>query len=88
MICIKVLSLIKIGNLELKNRVMYLAMVKNLSTPDNFITDRQVVYYEKAKGGAALIIPGACVIDAEYPSKFHMQPGLYDDKFIPGLKSL
>ena len=45
----KVLSPIKIGNLELKNRVMYLAMVKNLSTPDNFITDRQVAYYVKPR---------------------------------------
>jgi len=74
---------------DLKNRVIYLAMAKYLSTPDNFVTDRQIAYYAaRAKGGAGLVIPGACIVDPLYPSTLPMQPGLYDDKFIPGLTRL
>ena len=85
----KILTPIKLGNMELKNRLMYLAMVKRLSTSDNFITDRQIAYYVNyAKNGVGLISTGACIIDNNYPSQFRNQPGLYDDKFLPGLKKL
>lgn len=85
----KILSPIRVGNVELKNRVIYLAMAKYLSTPDNFVTDRQIAYYAaRARGGAGLVIPGACIVDPLYPSTLPMQPGLYDDKFIPGLTRL
>jgi 2,4-dienoyl-CoA reductase-like NADH-dependent reductase (Old Yellow Enzyme family)/thioredoxin reductase len=85
----KILSPIRVGNVELKNRVIYLAMAKYLSTPDNFVTDRQIAYYAaRARGGAGLVIPGACIVDPAYPSTLPMQPGLYDDKFIPGLTRL
>ncbi len=85
----EVLEPIKIGNRTLRNRVMYLAMAKYLSTEDNFVTDRQIAYYTNyAKKGVGLITTGACIVDRDYPSRLPMQPGLYDDKFIPGLKKL
>lgn len=85
----KILEPIKVGPMELRNRVMYLAMAKHLSTPDNFITDRQIAYYENyAKNHVGLIATGACITFPDCPSKLPMQPGIYDDKFLPGMKKL
>lgn len=85
----KILEPIQVGPMQLRNRVMYLAMAKGLSTPDNFITDRQIAYYENyAKNHVGLIVTGACITFPDYPSKLPMQPGIYDDKFIPGMKKL
>lgn len=68
---------------------MYLAMAKYLSDPEGYVTDRQIEYYKSlAEGGTGLIIPGAMIIDPEWPSVLPMQAGLHDDKFIPGLKKL
>jgi len=85
----KMLTPIQIGPVKLKNRIMYLGMGKMLSTPDNYVTERQIAYYENlAKNDVALIATGACIVFEEYPSKLPCQPGLYDDKFIPGLTRL
>lgn len=85
----QVLQPIQAGPLALKNRIAYLGMAKNLSTPDHFVTDRQIAYYTNyAQNGVALITTGACIVCDDYPSKLPCQPGLYDDKFIPGLKKL
>lgn len=83
------LETIQIGGLTLKNRVISLAMAKNLSTDDFFVTDQQIEYYENtARGGAALIIPGGGIIDPDWPSINANQPGLFDEKFLDGLTRL
>lgn len=85
----QILNPIQAGPLSLRNRIAYLGMAKNLSTPDNFVTERQIAYYTNyAKKGVALITTGACIVFDDYPSRLPCQPGLYDDKFIPGLKKL
>lgn len=85
----KVLEPIQIGPMKLKNRIMYLAMAKRLSTPEHFVTDRQIAYYANyAKRGVGLIATGACIVDEEYKPKLDKQPGMFDDKFIPGLRRL
>lgn len=45
------LTPIKIGGIELKNRAMYLAMAKYLATPDNYVTERQIEYYRSIAAG-------------------------------------
>ncbi|MGI6025505.1 MAG: FAD-dependent oxidoreductase [Candidatus Scatomorpha sp.] len=85
----KLLTSIQAGPLTIKNRIMYLGMGKMLSTPDNFVTERQIAYYENlAKNNVGLIATGACIVFEDYASKLPCQPGLYDDKFIPGLSKL
>ena len=85
----RLLEPIRIGNIEIRNRIMYLAMAKYLCDPEGYITDRSIAYYRSlAEGGTGLIIPGAMIIDPEWPSILPMQPGLYDNKFIPGLRRL
>ena len=56
----KISAPIKIGKLELKNRIAMAAM--DLGYVDHgFVTDRLIAFYiERAKGGASLIIAGGC----------------------------
>ena len=85
----KFLEPIKVGNVELKNRIFYLGMAKFFSTMDGQITDREVAYVESiAEGGVAMHIVGGMVIDPTWPSTLPMQPGIYDDSLIPGLSRL
>lgn len=83
----KILTPINLGAARLKNRLMFLAMAKELSNSDGTVSDREIAYFANiAKNNVALIATGAYVIDPEYD--FANQPGLYDDRFIPGLKKL
>ena len=51
----KLLEPIKIGKLELKNRIMMAAMVSNFCTKDGFVTDRFKDYHANiARGGCSL----------------------------------
>jgi 2,4-dienoyl-CoA reductase (NADPH2) len=74
------------GKMELKNRISMPAIHHNY-TPDGFVNDKLVKYYEaRARGGAGLIIVGGCTIDM-----LGIAPkmiGLHDDKYIEGLKKL
>jgi len=75
----------RMGPLRLRNRIIMGPMGTNFSTTDGLSTERDRLYYgERARGGAAMIITEAMVI----------QPGarnhtnslcLYHDRFIPGL---
>ena len=85
----KFLEPIKVGNQTIKNRIVFLAMAKNISNFDDGVSVKDIDYIESvAAGGAGLIIPGAMIVDKEWPSVLPLQPGLYDDKFIPGLRRL
>jgi len=75
----------RMGPLRLRNRIIMGPMGTNFSTTDGLSTERDRLYYgERARGGAAMIITEAMVI----------QPGarnhtnslcLYHDRYIPGL---
>lgn len=80
---------IKIGNVTVKNRIMYLAMAKYYSNMDGTISDRDVAYIASiARGGTGLIVPGAMVVDPDWPSVLPMQPHIHNDMYIPGLTRL
>ena len=54
---------IEVGHIRLKNRIVMPAMHLNY-TPEGEVTDRLVAFYEeRARGGAALIVVGGCIID-------------------------
>lgn len=85
----KFLEPIKIGNQTVKNRVMFLAMAKNISNFDDSVSAKDIAYVESvAAGGVGLLVPGAMIVDPEWPSVLPLQPGIYDDRFIPGLRRL
>ena len=84
----KLLEPIKIGTLEVKNRIVMPPMHTGFGTEEGEVTERMIHYYEeRAKGGAGLIIveftaiePGGRITALELM--------ISDDRFIPGLKKL
>ncbi len=85
----KFLEPIKIGNQTVKNRIIFLAMAKTLSGFNQRVTARDIAYIKAvAEGGTGLIIPGAMIVDPEWPSQLMGQPGIYMESQLPGLKEL
>jgi 2,4-dienoyl-CoA reductase (NADPH2) len=79
------LSPIKIGGLELKNRVEFAPVTDNFGI-DDYVTDRMIKFYEeRAKGGVGLINIGYFTVN--YPHN-PLGIGMYDDRFIPGIRKL
>ncbi|MDY6796157.1 MAG: FAD-dependent oxidoreductase [Actinomycetota bacterium] len=59
----KLLTPIKIRDLEVRNRIVMTAMHLNY-TPDGKVNDRLVAFYEeRARGGTGMIIVGGCIIN-------------------------
>jgi 2,4-dienoyl-CoA reductase (NADPH2) len=78
-------SPIKIGKMELKNRVEFAPVTDNFGI-DDYVTDRMIKFYEdRAKGGVGLINIGYFTVN--YPHN-PLGIGMYDDKFIPGIRKL
>ncbi len=77
---------IKVGKMELKNRIVMPAM-HYLSSWEGLVLPHHTDYFvERARGGAALIIIGGCTID-ETSGALNML-SVRHDKFIPGLSAL
>lgn len=75
---------IKVGRLELKNRIIMPPMIDRLAThgaPNDAVKD---FYTARARGGVALIVLTPGIVDISMASP--IQLGIYDDSFIPGLK--
>jgi len=66
---------IRIGSMQLRNRLVMSPMENSFGTPDGRPTERTIDYFEaRARGGVGLITLGACAIDArhkEVPSSLH-----------------
>lgn len=84
----KLFSPIKIGSMEIKNRIAMAPMTTNWSPADGTVPDQMIDYLEaRAKGGVGLIIFETVVVDERFP--YIMQSvGLWDDKLIPSFKRL
>jgi len=78
----------KIGNVQIKNRIIRSATWVARATEDGYITDDLIEYYTKlAEGGVGLIISGYIAVDLEGAATPRMTR-LYDDTYIPGQKKL
>ena len=78
----------RIGPMSTPNRIVLPAMDMNVSE-DGEIEQREIDHYvARAAGGAGLIITGACAIAFPVGAASMKEPGLSDDKYIPGLKAL
>jgi len=79
---------LKIGKVEIKNRVVMPPMVMCYGGPNGEVTDQVVAHYEaRAKGGAGLIIVEATCV---HPSGKGFEGGLsiHTDSHIPGFARL
>jgi 2,4-dienoyl-CoA reductase-like NADH-dependent reductase (Old Yellow Enzyme family) len=78
----------RIGPVEIKNRIVMPPMTTRTADDEGFVTDDCVAYYlTRAQGGTGLI-----TVEMASPEKAgrhrRREIGIYDDRFIPGLKRL
>lgn len=79
---------IKIGTVELKNRIVMSPMATHFADEIGALTERQINYYcERAKGGSGLIITESCCVrDDGKRKKYRLS--ISDDKFVLRFKRL
>lgn len=86
--CEKMLGKGSIGKMVLKNRIVLPPMVRNYATDKGEVTSRLMNHYETiARGGVGMIIIEASFIHPNGRG-FVNQLGIYEDRLIPGLRSL
>jgi 2,4-dienoyl-CoA reductase-like NADH-dependent reductase (Old Yellow Enzyme family)/thioredoxin reductase len=76
---------IDIGSMKVKNRIVMLPVTTGYCELDETIGDRFINFFvARAKGGVGLIIIPFSPVHAGSP----IEPGLYDDRFLPGVRKL
>ncbi|MGL6107064.1 bilirubin reductase, long form [Romboutsia sp.] len=81
----KLLEPIKVGNITLKNRVMFSPLTTGYEGKNGSITSQSIAFYERlAKGGASYIVVG----DVSPINGFSPTPKLFDDSQIDDFKKL
>ena len=79
----------RIGQMELRNRIVMAPMGTNFAAEDGHVTERTRNYYEeRAKGGVGLIIVGVGSVDHDTGRCMPRQIAVSDDEFVPGLTEL
>lgn len=77
----------KIGKLELKNRAVFPPMGSGYADEEGFITQQLIDYHvRRVQGGCGMNIVEIAVV--HYTSYNPHTPGIWDDKFLPGLTKL
>ncbi len=77
----------RIGNVEIKNRLVRSATFENAASDEGEVTDVLLdIYRNLARGGIGLIVTG--IIGVYSKSIMHNQVRADDDKFIPGLRKI
>lgn len=86
----KLFEPIKIGDVEIGNRIAMSPMNMTFSTQDGYVTNQNIAWHaRRAKGGFGLIITD-CIIATRLaaPFVFHRNLYLYDESFVPGLNRI
>lgn len=85
-----IFSPIKIGKLEIKNRIKYASTETNFNYRDGYVSDKEVAYMEaQARGGAGIVTSQGAYTDPKGEGKGYVgMMAIWDDKFIPGLKKI
>lgn len=79
----------RIGNLELKNRLVMAPMATNYGSEEGFVTERQIAYYAaRARGGTGLVVVEAACVDVPEGKELKEQLRIDDDRCLPGLTRL
>lgn len=85
-----IFSPIRIGKIEVKNRIKYASTETNYNYRDGYVADKEVGYMEaQARGGAGIVTTQGAYTDPVGAGKGYVgMMAIWDDKFIPGLKRL
>lgn len=76
---------IRVGDLEVKNRIVMAAGETNYHSIDGGVTDRLLEFYrERAKGGIGFAVVGVAKIEEQFLGGI----AAHDDKYIPDLKRI
>lgn len=76
---------ITIKGMEIRNRIVMLPMTTGYTEPDETVGAKFIDFFaERARGGAGLIVIPFSPVKAGSP----VEPGLFDDRFIPGVRRL
>ena len=83
------LSSVRIGRLELPNRLVVAPMGVEIAEADGHVREPVVAYYaERARGGAGLIITENTSVGYPQGANSAHELGVSDDAFLPGLRAL
>ncbi len=78
----------KIGNVQIKNRIIRSATWVAKATIDGYVTEDLIkIFKDLAEGGTGLIISGYIAVDPSGAAT-HKMACLYDDSYISGQKKL
>lgn len=78
----------RLGPVELGNRVVLAAMDMNLCHDGEIAPGDIDHYVARAAGGTAMVITGACAVAFPHGTASLHEPGLSEDRFVPGLRAL
>jgi NAD(H)-dependent 7beta-hydroxy-3-oxo-delta4-cholenoic acid oxidoreductase len=84
----KLFSPIKIGKMEVRNRIAMAPITPNWSSDDGTVSDKLIDYFEaRAAGGVGMIITETFVVDKSQQYLLASM-GFWDDSVIPNFKKL
>lgn len=84
----RLFSPIRIGSLEIKNRIAMAPMATDFGDGDGRVSQKLIDYHEaRARGGVGLIIMEVTGIDAQFPY-MPRTVGLWSDELVPGYRRL
>lgn len=78
----KLFEQLKIGDVELKNRIVMSPMITNLASPEGYPTEEHIAYFVR-RSSAGLLITEYTYVNRVDARGSPNQLGLYDDTFIP-----
>jgi 2,4-dienoyl-CoA reductase (NADPH2) len=85
-----IFSPVQIGKLWAKNRIKYASTETNYNFSDGFVADKELAYIEAhARGGAGIVTTQGAYTDPRGEGQGYVgMMGIWDDKFISGLKKM
>ena len=85
-----IFSPIKIRNLWAKNRIKYASTETNFNYSDGFVSEKELAYIEAhARGGSGIVTTQGAYTEPRGEGQGYVgMMGIWDDKFIPGLKKM
>jgi NAD(H)-dependent 7beta-hydroxy-3-oxo-delta4-cholenoic acid oxidoreductase len=84
----KLFSPVKIGKMEVRNRIAMAPITPNWSSDDGTVSDKLIDYLEaRAAGGVGMIIMETCVVDKNQQYLLSSM-GFWNDSVVPNFKKL